>query len=352
MRPNLPAAMEVAQLRVIERMKEVFDRWSGLDLRHLAAFEAVAETRSFAAAAQRLGYTQPAVSHQIATLEQIVGQRLFERKSGGRRAGLTDAGALFVKHVDGMSSRLAAARADLDVLGSAEGAALRVGAFQSVGARIIPLVLERLSDPERGGAVELIERADERELLRMLADGELDFAFTLLPIDGPGCSAIELMRDPYYLVGAAGDERLGAIESLAELDGQPLVGPSACRSSEMIDSHLRSAGIAPEYAVRTDDNFALKGLVERGVGLAFVSELTLQTLGAGIDAVSVDHLIPARRIALAWSRDRELLPRHDRFLLLAQAVCNELTETTKAASRGSRAGSRWSSAHGLCTREA
>src|SRR4051794_4770195 len=63
------------------------DLWPGLDLRHLAAFEAVARLRSFARVAQELGYTQPAVSQQVAALERIVGQRLVERSSGRAEAG-------------------------------------------------------------------------------------------------------------------------------------------------------------------------------------------------------------------------------------------------------------------------
>jgi molybdate transport repressor ModE-like protein len=310
-------------------MKDAIDLWSGLDLRHLAAFQAVTETGSFAHAAGKLGYTQPAISHQIATLEQIVGQRLFERKSGGRNATVTAAGALFGRHVDVLVSRLAAARADLDALERGEGGHVRIGAFQSVCTRIVPLVAESLAETNPTIALELIESGDEDALFGMLADGALDYAFTLLPVDDARFAAIELLRDPYYLVAAIGDERLDTIESLTDLEGHSLVAPRTCRSSEMIDAQLQAAGIAPEYAVRTDDNFALKRLVEKGVGLAFFSKLALETVGPGLAAIPLDGVLPDRRIALTWSRDRELLTAHEEIVDIAQTVCSRLSEATQ-----------------------
>src|SRR5215831_5267132 len=86
------------------------DHWLGVELRHLAALEAVAQAGSFGRAAARLGYTQSAVSQQIAALERIVGERLLERPGGPRPVALTEAGELLLRHAGAIMARLAAAK--------------------------------------------------------------------------------------------------------------------------------------------------------------------------------------------------------------------------------------------------
>src|SRR5436190_21700330 len=149
--------------------------WLGVELRHLAALEAVARTRSFGAAARELGYTQSAVSQQIAQLERVVGQQLFHRPGGPRPVEPTEAGLLLLRHADAIVARLDAARADMAAL--AEGAAgpLRVGIFQSVGARILPGLIRRFKQDWPRVEVSVREETDAADLLRLLEHGEPDF---------------------------------------------------------------------------------------------------------------------------------------------------------------------------------
>src|SRR5437667_12808377 len=119
------------------------DSWLGVEVRHLAALQALAAERSFGRAARRLGYTQSAVSQQIATLERIVGGRLVGRPGGPRPVSLTEAGELLLRHAEAIVARLAAAQADLGALAEGEGGVLRVGIYQSVGQRILPELMRR-----------------------------------------------------------------------------------------------------------------------------------------------------------------------------------------------------------------
>src|SRR5258705_1971693 len=101
------------------------DRWLGVELRHLAALEAVGRTRSFGGAARELGYTQSAVSQQIAQLERNVGQRLVDRPGGPRPVHLADAGPLLLRHADAIVAQLDAAQADLAAVSARAARPLR-----------------------------------------------------------------------------------------------------------------------------------------------------------------------------------------------------------------------------------
>src|SRR5215475_7072887 len=114
------------------------DRWLGVELRHFAALQALADEGSFGRAAERLGYTQSAVSQQIATLERIVGEKLVERPGGPRPISLTEAGELLLRHADSIVARLQAAQADLHALQAGEVGTLRVGTFRSDRGRAAP----------------------------------------------------------------------------------------------------------------------------------------------------------------------------------------------------------------------
>src|SRR5919202_3355959 len=179
------------------------DRWLGVELRHFLALEAVARTGAFGKAARALGYTQSAVSQQIAMLERLVGQKLVERPGGPKPVSLTEAGQLLLTHAEAIAARVAAAQADLTALGDGEAGTLRVGVFQSVGQRILPELMRRFLESWPQVKVTLTESANDESLLALVERGDLDLTFSDLPLtDGP-FDSVELMRDPYVLVVAA-----------------------------------------------------------------------------------------------------------------------------------------------------
>jgi DNA-binding transcriptional LysR family regulator len=309
------------------------DRWVGLDLRHLVALKAIADEGSFGKAAERLGYTQSAISQQIATLERIVGLRLIERPGGPRPISLTEAGRILLRHADAIEARLQAAKADMKALEAGEAGRLRIGTFQSVGTRVLPTLLRRFSDTHPQVEVLLRESQHEQELLDMVERGELDLTFWALPVAGAIYTSVELLTDPYVLVVPAGSA-LAALKrppTLKEIALQPLIGFNHCASTAQMEATLASTGREPKVVFRSDNNGTVQGLVGAGVGVSVAPRLTVDEDDPSIEIVDLRGRVPPRVIALVWHRDRHLTPAAEAFVETAKSVCRELSAESAAA---------------------
>jgi DNA-binding transcriptional LysR family regulator len=305
------------------------DRWLGLELRHFLALEAVAREGSFGKAALRLGYTQSAVSQQIAALERIVGQRLVERPGGPKPVSLTEAGRLLLTHADAIAARIAAAQADLTALGEGQAGTLHVGVFQSVGQRILPELMRRYMRSWPQVKVTLTESANDEELLASVERGDLDLTFSDLPLpDGP-FDSVELMRDPYVLVVAADSElalreRPPSLREIAELE---LIGHKHCRTVRRLETNF---GRPLEFVFVSDHNQTVQALVASGVGSALVPQLTMDPDDETTVMIDLPKL-PPRVIAIAWHRDRYRPPAALAFVETAEEVSADLEREPVAA---------------------
>ncbi len=309
------------------------DRWLGLDLRHLIALKAIADEGSFGRAAGRLGYTQSAISQQIATLERVVGLRLIDRPGGPRPISLTEAGRILLRHVEAIEARLFAAKADMEALEAGDAGRLRVGTFQSVGARVLPTLLRRFGQEHPRVEVVLQEHAEEDELLELVERGALDLTFMTLPVERRPLEELELLRDPYVLVVPAGSP-LAALKrppTMKEIALQPLVGFNKCRAMDGVETQLASSGRAPNVVFRSDNNGTVQGLVGAGVGVSVAPLLTVDEDDESTVVIELAGRVPARVIGLVWHRDRHRSPATEAFIETATTVCRELASTRVAA---------------------
>ena len=304
------------EIRLVSIMEP--DRWLGVELRHFAALQALAEEGSFGRAARRLGYTQSAVSQQIATLERIVGERLVERPGGPRPISLTEAGRLLLRHADSIVARLQAAQADLHALRAGEAGTLRVGTFQSVGARVLPEIMRRFTAAWPAVDVVLVEMDDE-EIEVALERGELDVGFVLLPVLEAPLETVELLRDPYVLVAPAGSPLVEGTPTLEEIAAEPLIGFRSDRAIEPVEATFHGAGVEPRFTFRSNDNPTVQGLVAAGVANAVMPRLTVDELDLRVGVRDLDA-VPPRVIAIAWHRDRYQSPAARAFAETALAA--------------------------------
>jgi molybdate transport repressor ModE-like protein len=297
------------------------DQWLGVEVRHFAALDAVAREGSFGRAADRLGYTQSAVSQQIATLEKIVGETLVERPGGPRAVSLTEAGKLLLRHAEAIVARLDAARADITALRAGETGTLRVGTYQSVGARVLPGVMRRFMADWPGIELGLSEPTTDPELYGMIESGEVDLAFCSPPLPEGPFEALELMSDPYVLlVPSDSDLAQRKSASLDDLSDHVLIGANTCSSATVIESELRDRGYGIDYAFRSDDNSTVQGLVAAGFGVALMPLLAVSLGDERVRAIRLVPRVSRRVVAVVWHRDRHRSPAARAFVEIAREV--------------------------------
>jgi DNA-binding transcriptional LysR family regulator len=280
--------------------------WLGLEFRHLAALQAVADEGSFNGAARRLGYTQSAISQQIASLERIVGLRVVERVHGKKTLGLSVAGKTLLAHAAAIQARLGAAKTDIDALARGTAGPLRIGAYESVSTQLLPAILQRLVAVFPDIDVELHEAHHDLEFLRSLERGVLDLAFVDLPVPPGPFETAHVLTEPYVLVAQAGGEHAGMCppRTLADLARLPLVAFRACKRIDPVAGQLRAIGLEANVVLRSDYNEAVQGYAAAGIGVALMPRLAVNLEDERTVVIRLGELVPPRKIAVAWHSDR------------------------------------------------
>jgi molybdate transport repressor ModE-like protein len=299
--------------------------WSQIELRHLAALQAVAQAGAFGRAAELLGYTQSSVSQQIAALEQLVGRRLVERTRGSGVVELTEAGQLLLRHADAILARLHTAEADFAAYAAGAAGELRVGVFQSVGTRILPELLRDFMTAWPGVRVRPFETDDDQQLLSAIEQGRLDLAFAMSPLPDGLFASQELLRDPYVLIvpsswplAALAGSGPVSLELMADL---PLVNFETCRTAVRVENELIRRGQQPEVVFRSDNNGAVQGMVGAGLGVALMPRLTINEHDERVAVLELPADFPPRIVCLVWHRERYQSPATAAFVEAAVRCC-------------------------------
>lgn len=312
---------------------------SELKFRHLESFRVVAREGSFSRAAERLGYTQSAVSQQIAALERAVGTSLFERPGGPRPVRPTRAGELLLDHVEAVLSRWAAATADMAAYREGDAGRIAVGTFQSVAVRALPPVVGQLRRESPGLRIELVEHDETTLLLEALLAGDLDVAFLIgIPPPEVPVDVVTLGEDPFVLMSPLGEALAppGSPVELELLQGLPTVSQVANTCQALVDRHLAAVGITPDVIFRTGDNSAVQAMVRAGGCHAVMPRLTIDLDDPDVSVHELVPAVPARTISLATASGRPPVPAAQRFVEIAVAECSALLGAVEGASRERR----------------
>lgn len=240
-----------------------------LDPRRLLTFREVARQGSFSRAASALSLSQPAVSQQVGALERELGATLLVRGRAG--AVVTPAGELLLAHAEALAARLELADTQMDELAASEQAALRVGAFPTALATIVPAAVVALGDLDAA-----IEEGTVDELEAKVGDGTLHVAVcwqdaTMPRREREGLRRTDLVEEPMLAVLPA-DHRLAARRriTLADLADETWMAPEA---EGMLVEACREAGFEPRVAILTRDPLAARAIAAAGLAVSLTPRL-------------------------------------------------------------------------------
>ena len=285
-----------------------------MELRQLIAFKEVASHASFTAAATHLHLTQSAVSQQIKALEDECNVTLFDRS--GRLVRLTNAGQVFLSHVERIIAQVENARVEMaEMAGGARGRC-RLASLPTIAAYLLPRALATFQRRYPGVEVQLME-AVQLQLLEWVQQGTVDFSIVALPVQDPHLQSASLLHDDFVLV-VPKDHRFAArhIVKLAELVTERFIlFPRGAGGREQFMEACRQVGFEPQIAFEIEDRETILGLVAAGVGITLLPRIIAHH--TRVDGpIMVDIVEPRlrREVGVVWRRNR-YLPQSARNLI-------------------------------------
>ena len=294
-----------------------------VELRQLIAFKEVATHASFTAAATHLHLTQSAVSQQIKALEDECNVTLFDRS--GRLVRLTDAGQVFLSHVERILAQVENARVEMaEMAGGARGRC-RLASLPTIAAYLLPRALATFQRHYPGVEVQLME-AVQLQLLEWVQQGTVDFSIVALPVHDPHLQSAPLHDDFVLVVPKDHDFAARRIVKLAELVTERFVlYPRGAGGREQFMEACRHVGFEPQVAFESEDRETILGLVAAGVGVTLLPRIIAHH--TRVDGpIMVDIVEPRlrREVGVVWRRNRYLPQSARNLIALLEDVVHNL----------------------------
>ncbi len=266
-------------------------------MQQLRALVELSRLGTVSAAAESLGFSQSTVSHQLAALSRATGAVLLTR--AGRGVRLTEEGRALAARGQEILDLLDRTEREAISMARAEAGRVRLAAFPSAVASLVPGVLDVVGRQHPGLEVELVD-AEPPEALDALRRGRVDAALSFSYVDddaGEGLQAVHLLDDVLYLVSHP-----GGITCVA--DGARCRWVTGCaRCREELIAVGRANGFAPETAYASDDYVAVQALVAAGVGAALLPGMALSAYrheGVQVRPLTREH----RRVEVVTRAER------------------------------------------------
>lgn len=291
-----------------------------MNLRDLEYLVALADARSFRRAAAACEVSQPTLSTQIKKLESELGVSLFDRSVAPMVP--TSVGERIIARARVVLDQAAGIRTEAALDADAEGGALRLGIFPTLGPYLLPHVVAGLR--ERFPTLKLLLTEEKSaDLLAQLESGRLDAIALALPVEAPGLHVEPLFREELLLAVPVGHPLAEAADPVptAELAGTEVLclADGHCLGDQVTD-WLRAVGGSRRNDFRASSVETMRNMISAGTAITLLPALTVVPPVAPADGVTIRRIAgdaPYRDIALVW---RTSSPQADLLTKLAPAL--------------------------------
>lgn len=277
----------------------------GMNLKHLAAFYAVAKAGSINQASKNIHVTQPGISRQIHLLEDALGVILFERLPRGVR--LTEAGRVLAEDARRIFALAKQAESSMEEIRSLTSGCLALGASTTIGNYLLPPLLTKFHDQYPGLDIHLaIGNTDF--IQHLLLEDQTAIGLTEGFVEHAELQSEVFMRDELFIV-APPEHPLAAKSHvhIGELSLYPmLLRESGSGTRAVLERYMARHDITLKHHITLGSTDAVKSAVRAGAGIAAVSRLAVQSeLDMGLLArIDVADMCLYRSLHLVHHCDR------------------------------------------------
>jgi len=290
-----------------------------MDFYQLAYFRKVAETSSLSRAAAELHITQPAVSKQIRSLEDELGERLFDRI--GKKVFLTRAGEVLLTHVDRILRSVDEAKTAVRDLSAECSGELVIGTSDHISIHRLPDVLKACitAFPK----IDLKLRCHRSEtILELVAKNQVDLAVIKLQKTPPNITSRVIWKDPMSLVVPVGHPLTSAkrVRLKDIVQHGMILTEHATETRKMVDDVFAAQGLTPNVAMEVAYIETIKSLVRTGLGIAILPDRAVdaEVKRGALMRLRITDAAFARNLGVVYLKDKFLSRPAVEFLALLE----------------------------------
>lgn len=285
-----------------------------MEIMQLKGFCAVVEEQSFSKAASRIFVSQPAISMQIKSLEEELGEKLLKRSK--RKIDLTEAGEVLYQRARNILNELELTRQEIEEIHGLQRGKLNLGCSDTVSTYILPSLLQGFIG-EYPRIDITVRNKPTMQIVQMIQDGEIDLGLITLPVTNPQLEIHELFN--YQDVAICSHNHPLSHHTSVKIENlaveRLLVLEEGTKSRTLLDQKLTISGIIPESIIEFSSVEVQKAFAEIGLGVAIVPDFSVSKSSKELHQLQIENL-PVRTIGYAIKSNRQIPGLLNKFLEL------------------------------------